>query len=118
MALSTPLTFASGVSRCTSAGWTRSSTPSPAIAADGEVLDDEAEALGEAVVDRIDPADALGRDAPRLDARAEREHRQDDELVRRVVPVDVERGIGLGVALGLRLADGLVEAEPVARASA
>ena len=75
-----------------------------AVAPDGEVLDDEAEALGEAVVDRIDAADPLGRDARRVDARAEREHRQDDELVRGVVPVDVERRIGLGVPLRLRLA--------------
>ncbi len=70
-----------------------------AVAPDGQVLDDEAEALGEAVVDRIDPANALGRDRARLDARAEGEHREDHQLVRRVVSVDVEAGIRLGVAL-------------------
>ena len=32
------------------------------IAADGEVLDDVAEALGEAVIDGLDGADALGGD--------------------------------------------------------
>ena len=43
--------------------------------------------------------DALGGDRGRVDARTEREHREHDELVSGVVAVDVERGVGLGVAL-------------------
>ena len=79
----------------------------------GEVLHRVAEAIGEVVVDRVDAADPLGWDPLRLDPRAEREHRQDHELVRGVVPIDVERRLRLGVPLRLRLFHGSVEREAV-----
>ena len=83
------------------------------VAADGEVLDDVAEALGEAVVGLVDAADALGGDrAAVIDPGAEGQHGQHHQLVGGVVAVDVERGIGLGVALRLGLGDGGVEALP------
>ena len=51
----------------------------------------------------------------RVHARAEGQHGQDHELVRGVVAVDVEPGVGLGVALLLGLADRGVEGEAVPR---
>ena len=47
-----------------------------------------------------------------VEVRAEREHRQDDELVRGVAAADVKRGVRLGVALLLRLLHRRVERGP------
>ncbi len=47
-----------------------------------------------------------------IDLGAEGEARQDRELLRGVVAVDVEGRIGLGIAEPLRLAQTVVEGEP------
>ena len=91
----------------------------PGVAPDREVLDDVAEALGEgdgrsASSSRMPSVGTRGR----VDARAEGQHRQHDELVRRVVPADVELRIGLRVALLLRLGQRLIEATALPRACA
>ena len=61
------------------------------------------------MVDRVDPVYSLGRDCTVRNAGAERDEREDRQLVRGVVPADIERGIRLGVAFRLRVAEGNVE---------
>ena len=48
-----------------------------------------------------------------IDLGAESQARQDGELLRGVVAFDVESRIGLGITEALRLAQALVESEPV-----
>jgi hypothetical protein len=79
------------------------------IAAYCQMLDDETEAFGEPVIDRVDTADAFRAHTSRLHSRTEREHGEHDELVRRVVPVHIEARVRLRVALGLRLSHRIVE---------
>src|SRR4029077_62026 len=66
-------------------------------------LDAVAQFLGKLDVYRGDPSDALDMDAGEIDPGAEGGAGQHRELVRRVDAVDVEAGIGLGVARLLRL---------------
>ncbi len=83
------------------------------VFADGKVLDDEFESIGEPVIDGLDGADALGRDLGVVDLHAEGEHRQNGHLVGRVVAVDVECGIRFGVTFRLGLGEGLREGKSV-----
>ena len=68
-----------------------------------------AELLGELDVHRGDVADALDMDAGEIDPDPERRTGQHGELVGGVDAVDVEAGIGLGVARRLRLGQHDVE---------
>ena len=70
---------------------------------DAEQLDPVAQLLGEGDVDRRDVADALDVHGGEVERAAERDRRQDGELVRRIDAVDVEARIGLRVAQRLRL---------------
>jgi hypothetical protein len=76
---------------------------------DAEQLDAVAELLGVGDIERRDLADALDVDALQVDLAAEGERGQDGQLVRGVDAVDIEAGIGLGVAQVLRLGQDLVE---------
>ena len=79
---------------------------------DPEQLDAEAELVGEVDIEPRDVADALGINAVGVDRPAEREARQDRQLVRGVDAVDVEARIGLGIAELLRLGQHLGEFAP------
>ena len=79
---------------------------------DAQELDPVAELVGEGDVHGRDVADAL--DVDRVEARppAEGQRRQQRQLVRGVDAVDVEGGIGLGVAQALRLGQHVGELAP------
>ena len=77
-----------------------------------EQLDPVAELAGEGDVVGRDPADALDIGVGEVDPRAEGKAGEDRQLVRRVDAVDVEAGIGLGIAEALRLGQHVVEAAP------
>jgi hypothetical protein len=81
---------------------------------DGEELDAVAQLHRVLHVLLGDGGDALGVDVLEIDRGAEGEGGEDLELVGRIHPFDVEGGIGLGVALGLRFLehDGEVETLP------
>ena len=81
----------------------------PALAADGEVFDRVAEARGHRVIDGLEGADAFRRHVRVIHFRAEGEHREDDELVRRIVPVHVEGRVRFRVATGLGVREGFCE---------
>ena len=72
-------------------------------AGDAEQLDAVAEFAGEQDVQGGDGADALDMDRGEIDGAVERQRGQDGQLVGGVDAVDVEGGIGLGVAQPLRL---------------
>ena len=76
------------------------------LADDGEKFDDVAEARGELDVDRTDLLDAGDVDFFRVDRETVGEGREQDGLVGGVPAVDVERGIGFGVAELLGLGEG------------
>ena len=95
------------------AGWTRASIWSgaprralrgPGAARDREQLERVAELAPPAEVLGLEAHDALGEDVLRPEPRAERELREDAELLRGVAARDVEGRVGLGVAEPLRLA--------------
>ena len=79
---------------------------------DAQELDPVAELVGEGDVHGRDVADAL--DVDRVEARppAEGQRRQQRQLVRGVDAVDVEGGVGLGVAQALRLGQHVGELAP------
>ena len=68
------------------------------LAGDAQQLDAVTEFRGEGDIDRGDAADALDVHRVERHRPAEGERRQDGQLVRRVDAVDVEGGVGLGVA--------------------
>ncbi len=76
---------------------------------DGQELDAIAELGRVHHVLLADPGDALGVDVLQVDPGAEGEGGQDLELVGRVEPLDVQRGVRLRVAVGLRLLQDLRE---------
>ena len=78
-------------------------------------LDPVAELVGEGDVHRRDVADAL--DVDRVEARpaAEGQRRQQRQLVRGVDAVDVEGGVGLGVAQACASASTSANSRPVSR---
>ena len=76
---------------------------------DAQQLDAVAKFAGKRDVERRDAADALDMHRVERDRPAERQRRQDRQLVRRVDAVDVERRIGLGVAQLLRIGEHLGE---------
>ena len=84
-------------------GWTRCSSPCAVMRGDAEQLDAVAELVGERDVHGRDVADALDVDGGEAWPAAEGQGRQQRELVRGVDAVDVEGGVGLGVAQRLRL---------------
>src|SRR5262249_6327163 len=79
------------------------------LARQPQQLDAKAELLGELDVLSRDAADAFYVDAGKVDLGAEGGARQHSELVGGVDAVDVEAGIGLGVARRLRLGEHDVE---------
>ncbi len=97
----------------TSVGCTRSSMPLLRAPRDAEQLDAVAQPLGVLDVDGGELADALGVGLVELHRDAEGDRGEDGELVRGVDAVDVEGGIGLGVAQALRLGEHHVEGQPL-----
>jgi hypothetical protein len=97
----------------TRAGCTRRVEGVPGHARHGERLDDEAEPPREGDVHGREAVDALGGDLVGRHALPEGQRREDGDLVARVAAAHVERGVGLGVARGLRLGEGHVEREPL-----
>ena len=75
-------------------------------------LDTEPQFLGEGQIDGRDMADAFDMDRFEIDLSAERQGRQDRQLMCGVDTVDIETGIGLGIALGLGLGQHLIELAP------
>ena len=71
----------------------------------GEELDDEAHLLGGDDVLGRDTGDALAVDVIEMHTGVEREPGEDRGLRRRVVALDIGRGVGLGVPEGLRLGE-------------
>jgi hypothetical protein len=86
----------------------------PRVLRDRKGFDDESEPVGARGIDRLEGPEPSCVDLFRPNAATERERREHDELVGRVVAVHVERRIGLGVAESLGIAYHLVEAEPLA----
>src|SRR5687768_16278844 len=74
-----------------------------AVVTDAQVLEREAEALGEAEIDVFDATDALDQKLIGADAAVERQHADDRQLLGGVMALDVERRVRLGVAELLRL---------------
>ena len=111
-ALNTPSTAAIGVAARHHAGMDALFEPVLGQPGDPQQLDAEAEFVGELDVEPRDVADALGVHAVGVDRPAEREARQDRQLVGGVDPVDVEARIGLGIAELLRLGQHLGEFAP------
>ena len=66
-------------------------------------LDRVTKLAGEADVDRIQSGDAAAFDGRSTEADAERDLRQDGELVGGIGPIDVQGRVGLGVAAPLGL---------------
>ncbi len=93
-------------------GCIRCSSPSGGHPGDAQELDPVAQLVGERDVHGRDVADAL--DVDRVEARppAEGQRRQQRQLVRGVDAVDVEGGVGLGVAQALRLGQHVGELAP------
>ena len=110
--LNTPSTWPIGADAGTMQGCIRCSSPSGGHPGDAQELDPVAQLVGERDVHGRDVADAL--DVDRVEARppAERQRRQQRQLVRGVDAVDVEGGIGLGVAQALRLGQHVGELAP------
>ena len=81
-------------------------------ARDAQQLDPIAHLVGKGDVERRDVADALGMHGLEVGPAAERQRRQQGELVRRIDAVDVEARIGLGIAQTLRFGEHLVERAP------
>ena len=108
-ALKTPSTRAMGACSRIMQGWTRWVMACAPAAGDTQQLDPVAELDGEADVHRAHVADALHMHGVEIDRAAEHHAGQDRELVGRVDPVDVGRGIGLRVAEPLRLGEHGVE---------
>ena len=77
---------------------------------DGEQLDHVPQLARVPEVLRRQRADALGRDRLGGHVRAEGETGHDRDLEGRIVPVDVVRRVGLGVAKRLRLCERVLEA--------
>ena len=78
---------------------------------DAEQLDAVAEFVGHREIERRDGGDAFDIDRVGVDLRAEGEAGQDGELVRRVVALDVEGRVGLGIAEPLRILEAVVEGQ-------
>ena len=95
----------------TSVGCTRSSMPVGRAPRDAEQLDAVAQPLGVLDVGGGELADALGVRLVELHRDAEGDGREDGELVGGVDAVDVEGGVGLGVAQALRLGEHDVEGQ-------
>ncbi len=114
-ALNTPSTAAIGVAARHHARVDALFEPVLGQARDAEQLDAIAELLGEIDVEPRDVADALGVDAGEIDRPAERDARQDRQLVRGVDAVDVEARIGFGVAELLRFASTSANSRPLSR---
>ena len=76
---------------------------------DCEQLHDRVELAGRSKISRRQPLDALGEDVGGPHPRPEGEPRQQAELLRRVAAPEVERGVGFGVALRLRLTERRLE---------
>jgi hypothetical protein len=108
-ALNTPSIWAIGASSGTMQGCTRCSMPYGVSRARPEQLDAVAQLLGEADVHRRCTRGCPRHDAGEIDLGAERRAGQHRELVRGIDAVDVEAGIGLGVARRLRLGQHDVE---------
>ena len=68
-------------------------------------LDAEAQSRRLIEVGKFDGANAMGGDSTEIDARAERQRRQQAELVGRVDAIDVKAGVSLGIAGGLGLGE-------------
>ena len=68
---------------------------------DAQQLDAEAQLVGIVEIDRRDLPDAFDVDGGEIDRRAEGDGGQDRQLVRGIDAVDVEAGIGLGIAQSL-----------------
>ncbi len=83
------------------------------LAGDAQVLDAVAELRGIADVLGGDGGDPLGVDLVVLEGDAEGDGSQDGELVGGVDALDVQGGIGLGVAAALGLRQGLLEVPPL-----
>ena len=79
---------------------------------DAQQLDPIAKFRRERDVERGDRADALDMHSVERHRPAERQRRQDRQLVRRIDAVDVEARIGLGVAKPLRVGEHLGEFPP------
>src|SRR5699024_10259704 len=78
---------------------------------DGEQLDDVVAAAGRLDVVGGDVADALDGDVVDAHPGVEGEGGEDGDLRGGVVPVDVRRRVGLGIAEGLRVGERLPEAD-------
>ena len=76
-----------------------------------EQLHAVAELVGPFQVFRRDGRDALHVDGALVDLDAEGETGQDGELLRRIVALDVEGRVGLGIAEALRLLQAVGEGE-------
>ena len=87
------------------------------ILGDREQLDREAKFARVGDIGRRDTADAFGMDLRRLEQHSEGERHQQAELVRGVMAFDIERGIGLGEAVALRLGERLGETRRPPRSS-
>src|SRR5260370_42123480 len=79
------------------------------VLGDDERLDDIMEALRVLEVDGLEAAQPLTQNLVDLDAGTKAQRHQHAQLVRCIPAVDVERGIGLGVAERLRLLEYLIE---------
>ena len=108
-ALVTPITCAIDESLRTMVGCTRCSMPFGVFTATPKQLDAIAELIGGGEIGRRDRGNALHIDRALLDAGAEGERRQDRELLRGVVALDVEGRIGFGVAEPLRFLQAIGE---------
>ena len=80
---------------------------------DAEQLYAKTEFVGGGEVGERDRLDAFDADRIGVEPRAERQRRQDRQLVRGVEAADVEGRIGLGVAQPLRLLQAEVERQPL-----
>ena len=90
-------------------GCTRCSMPLPRLHRDAEQLHAIAEFVGGGKIGRRNRGNAFDIDRALVDLGAEGEARQDRELLRGVVALDVESRIGLGIAEPLRFLQTLGE---------
>src|ERR1700742_808059 len=80
---------------------------------DPEQLDAVAELFRRFQIGGGNRGDALDVDRIGIDANAEGEARQDRQLLRRVMALDIERRIGLGITETLRLLEAFFERQPL-----